>query len=300
MSKSIENCDNKTLPNLNWVFFGTDEFSIKVLDTLKEKGVVPKLIITVEDRPRGRKLILTPPPIKLWAEENNIPVIQPVSLKNFESHTNYKLLTTNYSFFLVASYGKIIPLSILNIPQKGTLNIHPSLLPKYRGATPLESAILAGEPETGVSIMVLDELMDHGPILAQKEISLKNWQPFYEELRDKLATEGANLLYEFLPSWLENKIKPGEQKHSEATITKKITKEDGLINFDDQPELNFRKIRALTPWPGTYFFIKHKDRDFRVIIKKARLENGELFIDSVIPEGKKEMDWESFKKGYLK
>jgi methionyl-tRNA formyltransferase len=147
--------------------------------------------------------------------------------------------------------------------------------------------------------MILDALMDHGPILAQREISLVDWNPFYEELRDKLAEEGAELLLEYLPSYLEGKIKPGEQDHQSATVTKKISKEDGLINFDEDASTNFRKIRAFTPWPGAYFFIKHQNRDFRVIIKKAHLENGELIIERVLPEGKKEMDWESFKKGYL-
>ncbi len=288
------------LENSKFVFFGTDEFSVKVLDTLKKQGFYPSLIVTVPDQPKGRKLILTPPPAKLWAEENNIPLVQPASLKNFDLSAHLTFNLSNLEFSLVASYGKIIPQAILELPTKGTLNIHPSLLPNYRGATPLESAILAGDKKTGVTIIILDAQMDHGPILAQKEISLENWSPFYEELRDKLALEGANLLLDYLPSWLTGKIKPGEQDHNKATFTKKISKEDGLINFDDQADLNFRKIRALTPWPGTYFFIKRNGQDFRVVIKQAHLENGELVIDRVIPEGKKEMEWESFKKGYLK
>lgn len=287
--------------NLKFVFFGTDEFSIQVLETLKRGGFLPSLIITVPDQPKGRKLIPTPPPVKLWAEQNNIAIAQPASLKDFDLASYMTFDIANLKFSLVASYGKIIPQSILDLPKFGTLNIHPSLLPKYRGATPLESAILSGDKKTGVTIIVLDTQMDHGPILAQKEISLSDWNPFYEELRAKLAEEGANLLTEYLPAWLDGKIKAGEQDHSSATFTKKITKEDGLINFDDQPEINFRKIRALTPWPGAYFFIKHNDRnDFRVIIKSAHMENGNLVIDRVLPEGKKEMDWGSFEKGYLK
>lgn len=287
------------IQNNKFAFFGTDEFSIKILDTLKLKGLLPKLIVTVPDQPRGRKMVMTPPPAKVWAEQNNIPVIQPASLKNLDAD-HYQRLNSDFVFFLVASYGKIIPQSILDLPKKNTLNVHPSLLPKYRGATPLESSILAGEETTGVTIIVLDALMDHGPILAQREISVSQWKPFYEELRDKLAEEGANLLIEFLPSYLADKIKPGDQDHNSATLTKKISKEDGRLNFNDKPELNFRKIRALTPWPGAYFFIKHGDRnDFRIIIKKARLENDELIIERVLPEGKKEIDWESFKKGYL-
>jgi len=286
-----------------FAFFGTDKFSIQVLETLKEQSYLPTLIITVPDQPKGRKLILTPPQVKTWAEENNIPYLQPIKLKSLLDQTSAKETlipdSSSFDFFLVASYGKIIPQEILDLPKIGTLNIHPSLLPKYRGATPLESTIVAGDKKTGVTIIVLDELMDHGPILAQKEISLANWDPFYEELRDKLAIEGANLLIEYLPSWLTAKIKPGKQKDSLATFTKKITKEDGLINFDDSDEINFRKIRAYTPWPGAYFFIKRAEKDFRVIIKKAHLANGELNIDQVLPEGKKEISWNNFKKDYL-
>jgi methionyl-tRNA formyltransferase len=297
---SIKGEKNRSgLSDLNWVFFGSDEFSVKVLETLKERDYLPTLIVTVPDQPQGRKLTLTPPLAKLWAIQNYINFIQPASLKNFDLSSYLTFDISNLKFSLVASYGKIIPQTILDLPKFGTLNIHPSLLPKYRGATPLESALLSGDEKTGVTIMILDALMDHGPILAQKEISLTGWNPFYEELRDRLAREGANLLVEYLPSWLSGKIKPGAQDHPAATFTKKISKEDGLINFDERPEINFRKIRALTPWPGTYFFIKKDNRNFRVLIKKAHITNGELIIDSVVPESKKEMDWESFKKGYL-
>jgi len=283
--------------NSKFAFFGTDELSVKVLETLKDRGLLPSLIVTVPDQPKGRKLVLTPPPVKLWALENKIDFAQPESLND---PAFYSTLDTRHStFFLVASYGKIIPQNILDLPTHGSLNIHPSLLPKYRGATPLESAILAGDDKTGVTIMKLDAEMDHGPIVAQTELDISDL-PYYEKLRDELAEMGANLLADVLPKYLSGELVPTEQDHSQATFTKKIEKADGLIDLDGNPGLNYRKIRAFTPWPGAYFFIKKDDRDFRVLIKKARLENGEPIIESVIPEGKSEMDWDSFQRGYLK
>jgi len=303
MPNTKDNHDNND-SKPKWCFFGTDEFSVKVLATLAARGFVPSLIITVPDRPQGRKMILTPPLIKTWAAENKISCVQPTTLKQVLADNSpnpvYQDLSANYDFFLVASYGKIIPQAILDLPKYGTLNIHPSLLPKYRGATPLESVILAGEDKTGVTIIKLDAEMDHGPILAQEEIDLATWQPYYEELRDKLAELGANLLADNLSAYLSGTLKPEEQDHYLASFTKKITKENGLIDLNDQPEMIYRKIRALTPWPGVYFFIKRDNKDFRVIITKAHLDNGELIIDRVIPEGKKEISWEEFKQGYLK
>ena len=281
----------------SWVFFGTDEFSVIVLETLKTRGFLPALVLTTPDKPQGRHLTLTPPPVKLWAIKNDIKFIQPPSFK--DSSAIDKLKALSCQLFVVASYGKIIPQSVLDLPEHGTLNIHPSLLPKFRGATPLQSAILAGEEKTGVSIMKLDALMDHGSLLGQIVISLTDWQPYYQELHDRSATEGANLLADLLPAYLAGKLIPVEQDHSMATYTQKIEKADGQLDLTGDPEINYRKVRAFTPWPGVFFFIKKDNRELRVSIKKARLENGQLIIEKVVPEGKKEMDWASFQRGYL-
>ena len=123
---------------------------------------------------------------------------------------------------------------------------------------------------------------------------------YYEKLRDESAELGANLLADILPKYLSGELVPAEQDHAQATYTKKIEKTDGLIDLSGDPELNFRKIRAFTPWPGAYFFVKKNDKDLRVLIKKAHLDNNSLVIDSVVPEGKNEMDWESFQRGYLR
>jgi methionyl-tRNA formyltransferase len=272
---------------MNFVFFGTDEFSVKALEILKQRGLVPTLVVTVPDKPKGRKMVLTPPMAKVWAKENNIPIAQPDKLKDF-------VLPDDFDFGVVASYGKIIPDHILNAPKQDFLNIHPSLLPKYRGATPLESAILSDDIETGVTIMQVDMEMDHGPIVAQTTIPLA--EKWYGDLRDESAEMGANLLVDILPDYLSGKISPAEQNHDKATVTKKITKADGLIDLSADPILNFRKIRAFTPWPGSYFFHEKDDKKIRVVIKKAHLENNVLILDSIIPEGKNEMSWTDFNR----
>ncbi|OHA59513.1 MAG: methionyl-tRNA formyltransferase [Candidatus Vogelbacteria bacterium RIFOXYD1_FULL_46_19] len=272
----------------NFVFMGTDQFACLVLDYLDQAGVRPTLIITVPDRPAGRKLILTPPPVKVWATEHELPVLQPANLKDLDLNT----LDTKYDLAVVASYGQLIPTKILDFFQRRVLNIHPSLLPRYRGATPLESAILAGDSETGVTIMEIDENMDHGPILDQTKIPLTNQD--YFTLRREAAEAGAQLLAEVVPRYLEGRLKPVAQDHPAATYTKKITKAEGELNLSDDPLLNYRQIRAYVDWPGTYFFVDKNGKRQRVIIKQAHLEAGQLIIDRVLPEGKKEMSWEEF------
>jgi len=277
---------------IKFAFFGTPKFAKIVLDELEKSGFIPSIIITTPDKPQGRKMILTPPPVKIWAEERNIPVLQPDSL-----NSKFQISNLKFDLFIVASYGKIIPKEVLEIPQFGSLNVHPSLLPKLRGASPIESAILE-ENKTGVSIMLIDEKMDHGPIVSQKEINIEDWPPYFEILEEKLAIEGGKLLSEVLPLWISKKIEAKEQDHSQATFTKKIKKEDGLIDLNDDPEKNIRKIRAFSEWPGSYFFIEHKGKKIRILIKKASIVEGQLVLEKVLPEGKKEISYEEFKRGY--
>lgn len=259
-----------------FVFFGSSQFSVYVLNALKEKGILPGLVVSTPDKPQGRKLILTPTPVSAWAKENNIPLITPASLKVEIPELK------GFDLFIVASYGKIIPQTILDIPKNGTINIHPSLLPKYRGPSPIQSAMIDDDKNTGVSIMMLDAEMDHGPILAQGKIDIKEWLPLLE-MKKIMAEKGVELL-------LENYGKtPVEQDHTKATYTKKITKEDGLIDFKQDPYLNFRKILAYTRWPSAYYFVNNT----RVKITKARFENGALIIEKIIPEGKSEIEFTS-------
>ena len=236
----------------DFVFFGTSQFAIPVLETLKQNGLIPALVVSTPDKPSGRGLKPVSSPVKIWAEKNKISVVQQENLKT--PAFLQKLADTKCRLVLVASYGKIIPKNILEIPKKGSLNIHPSLLPKWRGADPIRAAILAGDKKTGTTIMLMDEKMDHGPIIAQQELDIKNPELAYLELEKTLAELGGKLLVEVIPKWLAGKITPKEQNHELATFTKKIKKEDGHLNWNESAEIIDRKIRALNPWPGTYSF----------------------------------------------
>lgn len=284
----------KATNNIPFVFFGTPQFAVFVLEELLREGLKPSLVVTAPDKPQGRGLLLTPPPVKVWAEENKIPFLQPAKLDT--DFTN-KLKTGSYKLFVVAAYGKIIPKEVLDIPPHGTLNVHPSLLPKYRGASPLQSQILKGEKEIGVTIMLIDEEMDHGPILESRKLKVES-EKNASELGKDLAQLGGKLLSEVIPKWIAKEIKPKEQNHEEATFTKKVTKEDGLINLknDDQYK-NYLKYLALDPWPGVYFFALRREQKIRVAIKKAEFIDDEFVIKEVLPEGGKVMAFDDFLRG---
>jgi len=285
---------NSKSENLKIAFFGTPRLAVYVLNELKKAKMTPDIIITAPDKPAGRKLILTPPPAKLWAEENLISTFQPETLKNTDAIQAIKD-EGSWDIFIVAAYGKILPKEILDIPKHGTLNVHPSLLPRLRGASPIQTAILE-EKETGVSIMMVDEEMDHGPIVAQEKVTVPNWPPSAGELEEILARKGGKMLTETIPKWISGEIEAEDQNHDNATITKKITKEDGLIYLDDNPEKNYRKIQAFSIWPRAYFFTKHNGKKTRVIITSAELKDEKLIIKKVIPEGKKETLYGDFIK----
>src|SRR3989338_4864349 len=279
--------------NSSWAFFGTSLFSVTILDELRSAGFVPNLLVTVPDKPKGRKLILTPSDTKIWAEKNGIPVFQP---EKWDEDAVSKLSDYSFRFFVVASYGKIIPRHILDIPKHGALNVHPSLLPTLRGPSPIESAILK-ESGTGVTIIKLYKEMDHGPIIAQEKVLVDEWPPYTKDLENKLGMVGGQILVNVIPDWLLGKIKGIEQNHSLATFCKKIEKEDGKINLADSPEVNLRKIRAYHIWPGAFYLHQSGKREIRVIIKRAHIENGALILDRVLPEGKKEMGYKDFLRG---
>lgn len=275
-------------------FFGSSDFSVIVLDELKKLGIMPELVISTPDKPQGRKLILTPTPAKVLAENNSIECITPEKLKD----QDFISKVSEYNLFIVASYGKIIPKEIINIPEYKVLNIHPSLLPKYRGASPLQEQILNNEQNVGVSVMQIDEEMDHGPIITQKKVEVASWPVGFTDLQEILAKAGADLLAEILPDWIKGKIKAKEQNHAEATFTKKIEKQDGLIDIKSADQFkNYLKILAYEEWPRAFFEIEKGDRKIKVIITKAVWKNNTLEIQKVIPEGKKEMDYKSFLLG---
>ena len=285
---------------LNFAFFGTPEFSTIILDELEAAGYVPSLIVCSEDKPVGRKLIITPPHTKVWAEKRGIKVIQPKSIREERNpgiteiikNISQEISGQQWDLFIVAAYGKIIPQAILDIPTQGTLNVHPSLLPKLRGPSPIESAILT-EDETGMSIMVLDADMDHGPILAQEKTVTGQWPEYADVLENTLAHQGGTMLAGVIPSWMDGTLKGTVQDHTLATICKKITKEDGLLDLNESPEKNLRKIRAFCVWPRAYYMLN----GLRIIVTKAHIEDGKLVLEKVIPEGKKEMSYADFVRG---
>ncbi|MDO8520492.1 MAG: methionyl-tRNA formyltransferase [bacterium] len=341
---------------LRFAFFGTPRFAEIVLDELEQKGFVPTLIVTAPDKPKGRKLIVTPSEVKVWAQKRGIPVFTPEKLRDEPFLAELKM--ANCDLFIVAAYGKIIPKLVLDMPRHGALNVHPSLLPKLRGPSPVESTILSGEISTGVTIILLDEEMDHGPIIAQcsnydgntqggsaykgedgqllqgltfqnttestsiflRGIPLRkigrqgetlgrlppcmryrpvqlDWPPKGSELSDMLAHQGGMLLVEVIPEWMSGKLKTHSQDHSHATYTKKIVKEDGMIDLSADPLMNYRKIRAFDEWPGAYFFTERNGKHIRVRITDATYADGRITIVRVLPEGKREMSYEDFLRG---
>lgn len=288
--------------SLSFVFFGTGPLAESVLATLVRNNFIPTLVVTKPDTPQGRHMQLTAPHIKTWCEMKNIPVYQPETLR--ELPHNSPLLTKVFDVAIVASYGKIIPENILSFPRHGFLNVHPSLLPLYRGASPIESTLLDGTLTTGVSIIKLDKEMDHGPILVQSA--------FMIDTRETAGTMeitcgqlGGELLSQTLSHYLDGTLVPKEQDHNKATFCKKIEKSLGEITLETKAEEVQRKFRGLTPWPGLYFFHNHDGKQIRVKVTLVDLSTQIIggtakdIILEVTPEGKSKMDFESFKRGYM-
>ncbi len=284
-----------------FAFFGTPRLATIVLDALEARGFLPALVVTAPDKPRGRGLEPTPCPAKRWALERGIDVISPASLK--DASLTEELANTPWDVFLVAAYGKLIPKAMLDIPRRGVLNVHPSLLPKFRGPSPITSAILEDAHPIGVTIMLLTEGMDEGPIVAQATVDIEEeaWPLKGQDLEDLLAAEGGTLLAEVLPPWLAGEIEPvpqdlpaGGQGANLATYTKKFTDANALIDLAASPRQNFLKIRAFDTNPRAYFL---SPKGKRVIITEAEFVDGKLEILRVLPEGKKEMLYADFLRG---
>lgn len=268
---------------INFVFFGTPEPAVFVLDQLKEAGLFPTAIVTNPDRPAGRGMIPQPTPAKSWALENNIPVLTPEKL---DSDFEKELKEINPDVCVVVAYGKILKKNILDIPERGFLNVHPSLLPLHRGATPIQSSILSGDPETGVTVMQLDEKMDHGPIIAQEFLMLDGTE-LSPDLHKTLFDIGGRLLAEALPEWVAGNIDAQEQDHELATYTEKMQKKNGELLDKDTDEEKWLKYRAYFGWPGVFYF---KDKK-RIKITKASFKDGKFLIEKLIPEGGKEQEY---------
>ncbi len=272
-----------------FVFFGTPDISVDVLNSLHLFGITPSLIITQPDRAKGRGLELTPSPVKIWAIKNQIPYLQPEKLKEIEND----LKSIDADWYLVVAYGKILPNWLLSIPGRKVLNIHPSLLPLYRGPSPIESALLHGDTITGVSLMILDEEMDHGPLIGQADYEI-NDSTTKELLYKELSELGALLVRDYVPEYLKGSLTAVAQHHEHATYCEKFSKEDGEIDEHDTSKKIWDKWRAFYGWPGLYFFREKDGKKIRYKISGATLENDKFVIKKVIPEGKKEVEYKNF------
>ncbi|MBI2024577.1 MAG: methionyl-tRNA formyltransferase [Candidatus Harrisonbacteria bacterium] len=267
---------------MKYVFFGTPEFAAIILEKLIKAGMPPAVVVCNPDRPVGREKILTPPPAKFSAEKYNIPILQPEVLDS-----RFQLLDSSFDFFVVAAYAKILPKEIIELPRLGTMGVHPSLLPKYRGATPIQSAILAGEKETGTTIFLLDEKVDHGPMLVTGQLDITT-SDNYETLLKKLAELSGDLLIKTLPQFIAGKMKPIPQDETKATYTKKFTTEDAKVDLEkDDPEMILRKIRALNPEPGVFALSQSKGGLKRTKILDADLKDGKIHPTKIQIAGKK-------------
>lgn len=291
------------------IFFGTSKFAIPTLRALINTGTALQVVVTQPDKPvgRGQKIDMSPVKKFLQGQEGRRELLQPEKL---DSAFITKISKLHPNIGVIASYGKILPQTLLDIFPNGLLNIHPSLLPEYRGPSPIQASILNGDEKTGVTIQLLDDKMDHGPILAQRElkVSISNFQ--FLQLYDELAKLGAELLMETLPKWINREVTQKVQDESRATYTKFLKKEDGLIDWSKPADYIERMVRAYNPWPGTYikFSISNlpagqagsqfSKKNQILKIKKVEVKNGELKILIVQPEGKKEMTYEEFLRGH--
>lgn len=298
------------------IFMGTPDFSVPTLDAIKKDGNEIVLVVTQPDKKKGRKGILTPPPVKEWAVKNNISIFQPVKLRekqNIEELEKYEA-----DVIVVAAFGQILPKEVLDMPKYGCINVHASLLPKYRGASPIQWAILNGDDETGVTTMQMGVGLDDGDILLQKKVPISS-EDTGGSLFDKLSKVGADLLIETLHRIEKNDIVRIPQDDEKATHVGLIKKDFGILSFDEENKYILNKIRALNPWPSAFTFYndkmvkiwKAKSVSFNnkgyeygdlVVENKDELlvvtRNGAISILELQEEGKKRMHAADFLRGH--
>ena len=231
------------------LFMGTPEFAVTLLEHLMLNQFQVVAVYTQPDKPAGRGRSLVPQPMKKAALIRKLPVVQPTSLK--EAEVVAELAGFHPDVIVVAAFGQILPQSVLDIPRYGCINVHPSLLPRFRGASPVAAVILAGDELTGVSLMLMDSGLDTGPILAQEQVSISP-QDTTGSLTAKLSKIAAQLLPEILRRWTRGEITPKPQNEAEATYSVPITKEEGEINWHLSAVEIWRRVRAFQPWPGSY------------------------------------------------
>lgn len=301
------------------VFWGTPEFALPTLKQLIEDRWDIAAVVTAPDVRARRHHEFHPSPVKIEALRHNIPVLEPEHLKDSRLRTSLEELQPD--LFFVAAYGKIIPEDILSIPRNGSLNLHPSLLPRWRGPSPIQKSIIEGDKETGISIIRMDKEMDHGPILFQKSILL-DVKETGKTLHDTLACLGAEAAGETLTHWFQDEITPQPQNHSEATFSKILTREDGKIAWQDSAPALERQIRAYNLWPESYCLWQRRENILRLKIEEADMitqnkewtpgktwmptshtlavetNSGSLLLQRIQPEGKASMSIKEFINGH--
>ncbi|KKW29678.1 MAG: Methionyl-tRNA formyltransferase [Candidatus Uhrbacteria bacterium GW2011_GWD2_52_7] len=273
-------------------------------------------VVTQQDEPVGRKHVLTPPPVKVLAQEHGIPVWQPQSMKNPAFHATLRQYEADA--FVVIAFGRILPQELIDIPKHGVINVHPSLLPKYRGPSPMHAALLAGDSETGVCVMQIDAQMDHGPVLSCERMAIDPLETI-ESLTKKVVDVGAPQLISSLRAFIGGVLTPIEQDHTQATFCKLLSREDGVITWTDSAEVIERKIRALNPWPSTSTLWTRRGEDVKLKILNAKIGTAVLapgyaqtignqlyigtgttaiLVKEIQPAGSKPMDASAFIRGY--
>lgn len=248
------------------VFFGTHNFATVILQGLIDSGLFDiQLVITQPDRPVGRKQELLESPVKVLAKNNGIPLYQPEKLKNADFkmqiaklfNLQSEICNLKFDLGICAQYGLIIPEPILNAPKHGTINVHTSLLPQYRGASPIQTALMNGETQTGVTIMKMDAGLDTGPIILQKTLNIAP-DDTYTTLDQKMAKIAILGLLEAIPGYISGALQPVPQDNTKATITKQLTREDGRVDWQKTAQEIYNQWRGLTPWPGVWTTFENK------------------------------------------
>ena len=255
---------------MNIIFFGTPEFAVPSLRALIDSCHETVCVVCQPDKPRGRGRKLSPPPVKLIAERESIPVLQPLKIRTEEFYK--ELEKYGPDLICVAAYGKIIPKNILDLPKFGCINVHASLLPKYRGAAPINWSIINGEKTTGITTMMMDEGMDTGNILLKKEIEIGDEETSVD-LSEKLSLIGAGLLIETIDKLEKKELTPVKQKESDATYAPLMEKEVGRIDWNKNAEVIRNLIRGTQPWPGA--FTNYTGKNLKIFNARLNSSSGE-------------------------
>jgi methionyl-tRNA formyltransferase len=263
------------------VFMGSPDYAVPVLKNLSDHYTV-SAVVTQPDQPVGRGKMIQAPPVKVIAESLGLPVFQPGKVKG-EEFLRF-LAEQSPDAIVVAAYGKILPRPVLDFPKYGCVNVHASLLPRWRGASPIHSAILNGDKQSGVTIMVMDEGVDTGPTLASCKVEIRE-EETTETLTRALAETGADLLVQILPDYFSGRLEANPQPEQGATYTRLLKKEDGLMDFSHEAEYLERQVRACIPWPGA--FMEWQNAPLRVwkaeVMKSCTLKTGQRGIVEKFP-----------------